>query len=108
MVGNQAPNGAGTAIQFDGAGYEKNAVGAFVGGGGGNIDFPTGVQGVKAGLGEGQHWSTLLGVKSGESTVGMSPWWNLCLGTNKYPSGGENHPFGGIDSPVSLTVTVRG
>jgi hypothetical protein len=107
MVGNLAPHGAGTAITFDGSPYEKYAIGAFVGGGGGNIDFPTGVHGVKAGLSEGRHFGSLMGVVSGQGTA-QAPYGNRCLGTNRHPSGGQNHPLGGIDCPVSLTITVDG
>jgi hypothetical protein len=107
FVGADTPNGAGTTVQFDGTGYEKYSVGAFLGGGGGSTSLPTGVQGVKVGLTEGQHWGTLLGVAAG-GTPSRAPWWNLVLGTNNHVAGGPNHPTGGIDSPVCLTVTVDG
>jgi len=103
--GNNSPGGFGTAMAFDGGTYEKYTTGSAIGGSG-DLTSPIGVRGFKR-LSEGQHFGTLLGVKVGTGS-GIAPWWALCIGTNSHPAGGPNHPTGGIDATVSLTVTVDG
>ena len=92
-----APHGAGSAIQFDGTGYERFATSAHTGGSD-NMWFPVAIQGAKKGLSEGQHFCTMLGVYAGVNTQGAGPWW--AMGQQ------GNGPW--LDAPVAITVTVDG
>jgi hypothetical protein len=107
FCGGNGGDGVGTAMCFDGNGFEKYSMGANqMGVRGPQNQGPVGVIGVNATLSEGAHWGTLKGVLSGGGPG--QAYWNLSLGTAVHPASAPNNPSGGIDAPVSLTITIEG
>jgi hypothetical protein len=106
FCGCNGGNGVATVMCFDGNAWEKYSLGANENGNRPvQMQGPIGVLGVRSNLSEGLHFGTLKGVQWGGGP-GVA-YWNLTLGTATHPSSPSN-PSGGIDTPVSLTVTVEG
>jgi len=105
--GGNGGDGVASAMSFDGVGFEKYSTGCNqLGVRSGQQSAPIGVFGVRSNLTEGLHWGTLKGTLSGGGPG--RAYWNTTVGTAAHPSSPPNNPDGGIDAPVSLTVTVEG
>ena len=104
--GANGGDGVSTTMSFDGNGFERYSIGSVeLGVRSGTMDGPVGVAGMRSNLSEGLHYGTLKGCLTGGGPG--TAYWNLTIGTATHPASRTN-PTGGIDGPVSLTITVEG